>query len=65
METEQTTNLTQTEISNIARMAFLRGKVEGTRGLIEYFETFRPKMIKKEELIASLEFVLGKFIEAL
>ena len=64
-EQEPKVELTQDEISNIARAAFLRGKVDGIRSLIEYFETFKSNIIKKDEMLSSLEIVLEKFMEAL
>lgn len=65
--TEQTekVELTQDEISNIARLAHLQGKVEGIRSLIDYFETFKSNIIKKDEMLNSLEIVLEKFQGAL
>ena len=64
-EQNEKVELTQNEISNIARVAHLRGKVDGIRSLIDYFETFKSNIIKKDEMLNSLEKVLENFQGAL
>ncbi len=51
----ETVEIPQEELSNIARMSFLRGKIAGLRGLQEYFLVFESKFISKEDLIESIE----------
>ena len=57
-------NLEQSEISNIARKAFIRGKIDGISNLLDYFATFRSKFVKVEDLINHLRKEVGQDLYA-
>ena len=53
METE-IVEITQDEISNIARKAFIRGQMDSLHNLNSYFKTFKAKVIKVEDLTLAI-----------
>lgn len=62
MESE-TKEITQAEITNIARKANVRGQVASLYNLRDMFATFVPKVVKKEDILSAIDNSIKDLLE--